>query len=57
MGWFNVLGAEISKMLKTGLRGIGKSALPWKRNFTITEGVTPFLKLLLYQVAMVSAVN
>ena len=56
LAWFNFLVLKISKMLKTGLRGLGKSALPWKHDFIISVGVSP-LKFLLYQVSMVSAGN
>ena len=54
MGWFNVLGLKISKMLKTVLKGMGKSALPWKHDFII--GVSP-LKLLSRQFSMIFAAN
>ena len=47
---------KITKILKSGWRGLEKSELPWEPNFFIAVGVLP-LKLLAYQVSMVSAVN
>ena len=46
---------KITKILKSGWKGLEKSELPWKRIF-IAEGVLP-LELLACQVSMVSAVN
>ena len=45
---------KITKILKSGQRGLEKSELPWE--FFIVVGVLP-LELLACQVSMVSAVN
>ena len=47
---------KITKILKSGWRGMEKSELPWEKIFFIAVGVLP-LGLLAYQVSMVSAVN
>ena len=46
---------KITKILKSGWRGLENSELPWKPIF-IAVGVLP-LELLACQVSMVSAVN
>ena len=47
---------KITKILKSGRRGLERSELPWEQNFFIAVGVLP-LELLAYQVSIVSAVN
>ena len=48
---------KITKILKSGWRGLQKSELPWEPNFySIAVGVLS-LELLACQVSMVSAVN
>ena len=54
--WFHFSRLKITTMLKTGLRGLEKSALPWKHDFIIFIGVSP-LELLVHQVSMISAAN
>ena len=47
---------KITKILKSGWRGLEKSELPWELIFFVAVGVLP-LELLACQVSMVSAVN
>ena len=47
---------KITKILKSGWRGLEKSELPWEPNFFIAVGVLS-LELLAFQDSMVSAVN
>ena len=56
MALLNVFKAEITKILKSGWRGLEKSELPWEPILFIAVGVL-HLELLACQVSMVSAVN
>ena len=39
--WFHLFGLKITKILKTGPKGLEKIVLPWKRDFIISVGVSP----------------